>query len=127
MLSMLLLLAAAPQVQTGPLTLPEANIEQMIAAGVAPPPVYPRVQGVIGLTPAHCSNRVIQASDPAVPGSNLLWRDGSQRVALYRLLDRYVDGCPAPLIVNYRVGGSNAVGREMGRDPAPPNQAIPRP
>jgi len=41
-----------------------------------------------------------------------MWREGGQAVGLYRLLDRYVDGCPAPIIVNYRVPGSNAIGRE---------------
>ncbi len=35
-------------------------------------------------------------------------------VALYRLLERRIEGCPAPIIVNYRVPGSNAIGRELG-------------
>jgi len=114
MLSMLLLLAAAPQA---------------VIPTVPPPPVAPRGSAatpVIGMTQPGCRAPVLQANDPTTPGSGLMWRGGKQPVALYRLLDRYVDGCPAPIIVNYRVPGSNALGRELGRDPAPLPSITPR-
>jgi hypothetical protein len=68
---------------------------------------------------AGCADRPLQASDPTPPGSGLMWREGGESVGLYRLLDRRIDGCPAPIIVNYRTPGSNAVGRETGRRPTP--------
>ncbi len=82
---------------------------------------------MIGLTQSACESSVLRTNDPIVPGQDLRWRDGSPRVGLYRLLDRYIDGCPAPIIVNYRIGGANAVGRESGRDPAPLQRLTPRP
>jgi hypothetical protein len=107
MLSMLLLIAAAPQ---------------SVIPTFPPLPVAPRGSAempVIGMPLPGCRPPVLQASDPTTPGSGLTWREGGEAVGFYRLLDRYVDGCPAPIIVNYRVPGSNALGREMGRDPAP--------
>lgn len=108
MLSMLLLLAAAPQ----------ATIPAM------PPQLMPPVpsQGgptmrVFGETSPGCLSSVMRAADPTSPGGGLMWREGGEAVGLYRLLDRRVNGCPAPIIVNYRVPGSNAVGREAS--PAP--------
>ena len=110
MLSMLLLLAAAPQ-------------SVIPAMPPRPIPTVPSQGGprtpVLGLTPPGCQSPVLRASDPTAPGGGLMWREGGQAVGLYRLLDRYVDGCPAPIIVNYRVPGSNAVGREAGRESAP--------
>lgn len=127
MLSILLLLAAEPQAETAQPSLPLPTVQQLIDVGALPAPFGSTVPGVIGLTPEHCRNPVTQANEPTVPGANLRWRDGSPRVALYRLLDRYVGGCPAPIIVNYRIGGSHAVGREFGRDPAPLPGSSPRP
>ncbi|MDP3405000.1 MAG: hypothetical protein Q8S03_09930 [Brevundimonas sp.] len=110
MLSMLLLLAAAPQA-----TIPAMPPHLM------PPAPYqggPRTP-VLGLTPPGCRSDVIRAADPTDIRSGLMWREGGEAVGLYRLLERRVNGCPAPIIVNYRVPGSNALGREMGRTPAP--------
>lgn len=123
MLSMLLLLAAAPQAETpaAPALMP-ATIAELAAAGAPLPPV-PRAAGmpVIGDGGPSCDNRPQRAADPGV-GRHLMWRENGQAVGLYRLLDRRVNGCPAPIIVNYRVPGSDALGREMGRD-----RPIPRP
>lgn len=109
MLSMLLLLAAAPQAATPP-----------------PAPQAEATMRVFGQTPAGCSPGMIAANDPTSPGNGLLWRDGGEAVGLYRLLDRRVDGCPAPIVVNYRVPGSNAVGREVGRSSEPSSVIIRR-
>lgn len=120
MLSMLLLLAAAPQAETPPLR--PATIAELAAAG-ASLPIIPRAAGmpVLGDGGVQCDNRPQRAADPGVRGS-LMWRETGQAVGLYRLLDRRVNGCPAPIIVNYRVPGSDAIGRELGRD-----RPIPRP
>ena len=104
MLSMLLLLVAAPQ-SVGP-AMPPA------------PPSAPRgvAMPVLGDGGYGCESDVRRAADPMARGA-LMWREGDAPVAHYRLLDRRVNGCPAPVIVNYRVPGSNALGREVG--PAP--------
>lgn len=106
MLSMLLLLAAAPQ---------------SVAPSAPPsPPVSPSAtMRVVGDSGLGCESEVRRAVDPLV-GGTLMWRDGDAPVAHYRLLDRRVDGCPAPVIVNYRVPGSDAVGRQAGRAPVAP-------
>lgn len=104
MLSILLLLAAAPQA-----VLPSASPP-------APPSATMRVVGDSG---SICESEVRRAVDPTV-GGDLMWRDGDAPVAHYRLVDRRVEGCPAPVIVNYRVPGSDAVGREAGRTPPAP-------
>ncbi|WP_309629570.1 hypothetical protein [Brevundimonas sp.] len=112
MLSMLLLLAGAPQ----------STIPQM------PPPPVPGGQGtlrVYGASPG-CAPGPTQANDPTSPGNGLMWREGGHAVALYRLLDRRVNGCPDPIVVNYRVPGSNAVGREVGRSTEPSSVIIRR-
>ena len=117
MLSMLLLLAAAPQ----------ASIPAMPPQLMPPAPTQggPRTP-VLGLTPPGCRSEVMRTADPTNIRSGLMWREGGEAVGLYRLLDRWVDGCPAPIVVNYRVPGSNALGREMGRTPAPlpPNAPV---
>lgn len=123
MLSMLLVLAAAPQAAATPApSLQSPTVEQLIGAGVAliPPardgsPNMP----VLSDTGFGCESRPLLANDPISPGNGLMWRDGGEPVGLYRLLDRRVNGCPDPVVVNYRVPGSNALGREAGRDPAP--------
>lgn len=104
MLSMLLLLAIAPQAE-------------------APLPPPPGRQGMPMLSDGGlpCETRATRAADLSVTG-DLMWRERGQAVGLYRLLDRRVNGCPAPIIVNYRVPGSDALGREMGRE-----RPIPRP
>ncbi|WP_396595053.1 hypothetical protein [Brevundimonas sp. R86498] len=109
MLSMLLLLATAPQT-----VVPAMPPRPM-------PPVQTQPEAtmrVLGGTPP-CPSNVVLATDPTTPGGGLMWRGGGEAVGLYRLLDRYVDGCPAPIIVNYRVPGSNALGQEAGREPVP--------
>jgi hypothetical protein len=114
MLSMLLLLAAAPQA-----TIPAMPPQLM----PSPPSQGRSTMRVLGETSPGCPSSVMRAADPTNPGGGLMWREGGEAVGLYRLLERRVDGCPAPIIVNYRVPGSNALGREMGRTPAP----LPRP
>lgn len=76
---------------------------------------------IIGQTPL-CRSEVLRTVEPLAPGGGLMWREGAEPVGLHRLLERRVNGCPAPIVVNYRVPGSNAVGREMGR--AQPSQPI---
>ena len=113
MLSILLLLAVAPQSVTP--TVPP------------PPPSAPRsaTMPVLSDTGFGCQNELRRATDATV-GGNLMWRDGDAPVGHYLLLDRRVNGCPAPVVVNYRVPGSNAVGRELGRTPEPlPSYSLP--
>lgn len=109
MLSILLLLAAAPQSTVPPMPQPPTVRVQQPGATMR----------MLGQPSPLCPSELQQASDPTAPGSGLMWREGNEAVGLYRLLDRRVDGCPAPIVVHYRVPGSNAVGREMARDPAP--------
>lgn len=112
MLSMVLLLAAAPQSAIPPM----------------PPAPVPAEQGrmpVLGQPGPGCASLAMPANNPDA-GNTLLWREGQDRVGHYLLLDRYVGGCPAPIIVNYRIPGSNAVGREGGRSPAPTSAVSPR-
>ena len=114
MLSILFLLAAAPQAQSpfvvAPMRQPAPPTNMPVSGGVLP----------------GCSDRPTLVDDPITPGAGLMWRETGEPVALYRLLERRIDGCPAPVIVNYRVPGSNAVGRELGRA-APGPLAPPRP
>lgn len=105
MLSILLLLAAAPQ--------------SAIPSAPPPPPAPTASMRVLGDSGFGCASEVRQAGDPTV-GGNLMWRDGDAPVGHYRLLDRRVNGCPAPVIVTYRVPGSAAIGREADRAPAAP-------
>ena len=81
---------------------------------------------VLGQPGPGCASLAMPAND-LDGGGSLLWREGQDRVGHYLLLDRYVGGCPQPFIVNYRVPGSNAVGREVGRAPASSSAAVPRP
>ncbi len=119
MLSMLLLLAIAPQAETPPLR--PATIAELAAVAPLPPPPRAAAMPMTGDGGPACENRVQRAADLSVTG-DLMWRERGQAVGLYRLLDRRVNGCPAPIIVNYRVPGSDALGREMGRE-----RPIPRP
>jgi hypothetical protein len=92
----------------------------------APDPQPGARMRVIGETPSMCRSEVTPAVDPTTPGAGLMWREGGQAVGLYRLLDRRVNGCPAPIVVNYRVPGSNALGREAGRaQPTQPATILP--
>ncbi len=100
MLSALLLFAFAPQ--AAPPSTPDAPV------GSAPV----ATARVFGPMPMVCAPRPTIVSHPAPANNGLVWREGDEPVALYRLLDRRVNGCPAPVIVNYRVPGSNALGRE---------------
>lgn len=100
MLSLLILLAASQQ--AAPSIIPPSP----------PPPPEAGAMPVLGQTP-FCAARPQPASD-ATSGGDLMWREGGQAVGHYLLLDRYVGGCPAPIIVNHRVPGSNALGREVG-------------
>ena len=108
MLSMLLLLAAAPQSMIPP--MPPAPPPPAQADNAARMPV-------LSDTGYGCASDLRRTNDPTRPGGGLMWREGGEAVGLYRLLDRRVNGCPAPIIVNYRVPGSNALGREVGRAP----------
>lgn len=109
LLSLLVTLIAAPQ--TAIPTLPPAPSTEGRAADMP----------VLGQAPYGCDSRPTQAIQPVLPGNSLMWREGDQTVGLYRLLERRVNGCPAPIIVNYRVPGSNAIGREIIRTPAAPS------
>ncbi|MBJ7486501.1 hypothetical protein [Brevundimonas sp.] len=112
MLSMLLLLAAAPQSAIPPMP-------------PAPVPGGQATMRVLGQPGPGCASLAIPANDPNA-GNALLWREGRDRVGHYLLLERRVNGCSVPIIVNYRVPGSNAVGREVGRAPAPSAAVVPR-
>ncbi len=101
MLSMLFLLVAAPQ------------------SAIPGPPAAPSAAA----TPTACRDSVTRATDTS-SANGLMWRGEGQPVGLYRLLERRIDGCSAPLIVNYRVPGLNALGRQVGPVPARP---VPRP
>ncbi|WP_298159031.1 hypothetical protein [Brevundimonas sp.] len=101
MLSMLFLLAAAPQSVIPPM----------------PPAPLPGAQGamrVFGQPGPGCNSLTMPTND-LDGGGSLLWREGQDRVGHYLLLERRVNGCSVPIVVNYRVPGSNAVGREVGR------------
>ena len=105
MLSTLLLALAAPQ--------------SVIPSIPPPAPTPPAATPVLGQPPAGCAPATQRANDTN-PGNGLMWREGQEPVGHYLLLDRHVAGCPAPIVVNYRVPGSDAVGREVGRAPAAP-------
>lgn len=111
MLTMMLLLAIPPQAGVPAPTIRSVTIDRTVVEGGAPLP-YASEPGVIGLTPDHCRTAPILTVLPRSAAGNLLWREGGEPVAHYRLLERRVNGCPAPIIVNYRVPGSNAIGRE---------------
>ena len=125
MLSMLLLLAGAPQAAEAPAPAPLVVINGETARPGLPPARDFR-SGVVGMAPAHCRNDLTLTAEPTSPGNGLLWRDGGEPVGLYRLLDRRVNGCPDPIVVNYRVPGSNAVGREATRTAPAPSPVIVR-
>jgi len=118
MLSVLLLLAAAQQ-----------SVIPVVPDQLSAPPSQPGAARlrVFGQTSSQCRSEVLQAADPSSPGTGLMWRENGEAVGLYLLLDRRINGCPAPVIVSYRVPGSNALGREMGRDFAPLPSPVPRP
>ncbi len=111
MLSMLLLLTAAPQSAEGPApSLRPGTIQEMILPELPARENAARMP-VLSDTGFGCDSDVRLATYPNA-GNSLLWRDGGDPVGLYRLLDRRVNGCPEPIVVNYRVPGSNAIGRE---------------
>ncbi|MGV3577842.1 hypothetical protein [Brevundimonas sp.] len=105
MLSILLLLASGPQTAMTP--IPED-------------PLHPRPQALMRqfstIQPNCDEQRLRRAQDQ---GGSAVWRNDGPPVAHYLLLDRYSRGCPDPIIVNYAVPGSNAIGRELGRTPQP--------
>jgi hypothetical protein len=76
----------------------------------------------LGRQPPHCEQAVVQVNRPAAPSTDLAFRSDGEAVAHYLLLERRVNGCSRPLIVNHRIPGSNAVGRELGNP-----QPLPRP
>jgi hypothetical protein len=108
MLSMLLLLAAVPQAVIPDLP-PGLALPPAMADRTSPPASMP----VIGRPSPMCEARPTSVVGPRAlqDGARMLSTSGD--VGLYRLLDRYVNGCPEPIIVNDRVPGSNAVGREI--------------
>ena len=110
MLSILFLLATAPQSAIP--VMPREVMPPLPTQGGQRTPV-------VGLTPPGCRPDMMRTNDPMAPGGDLMWREGGEAVGHHLLLDRWVDGCPAPIIVNWRVPGSNALGREMDRTPAP--------
>ncbi len=118
MLSLMLLLVAGPQSLTP--VMPDR------LSRPAPQPYGMRMR-VVGQTSPMCRPEVMSAVDRSAAGGDLMWREGGEAVGLYRLLERRVNGCSAPIIVNYRIPGSDALGREMGRTPPDQPGAIRRP
>ena len=105
MLTLIILLAATQQAAPS-----------MITPAPSPPPGAGAMP-LLGQTPGWVT--LPQLANEPTTGGDLMWRDAGQAVGHYLLLDRYVGGCPEPIIVNYRVPGSNAVGREVARQPRP--------
>lgn len=97
MLSMLLLLAA-----------PQSAIPLMPPA----PPAPQASMRVLGQPGPGCASLAMPVNRPVPPSNGLLWHEGQEPVGHYLLLERRVNGCSAPVVVNYRVPGSNAIGRE---------------
>lgn len=69
----------------------------------------------LSVRPPACEDRLTRTAEPVTPGGGLAWRQGDPPVRMYLLLERSVDGCPAPIVVMERAPGSNAIGREMSR------------
>lgn len=98
-------------------------LDLLLALSVAPqaafvPPAPPSPASSAPMTaPARCRDQPMRtrSTAPAARGLQSLGLAGGDDVALYRLLDRYVDGCPAPIVVYQRVPGSNAIGRVLPR------------
>ncbi|CAL1690368.1 hypothetical protein MMB232_00491 [Brevundimonas subvibrioides] len=99
MLTMLLLLAQTASGETRPPSPPAPGVPS------ASMPMY-------GLSTPLCRDTITRTDDAVTPGGGLMWREGDEPVRMYRLLDRRVNGCPAPIVVMDRVPGSNALGRE---------------
>lgn len=99
MLMMLLLLAQTSYGEVRPPAPPEPGA----------PPASLRTYG---LSTPQCRDRLTRTADPVTPGGGLMWREGDQPVRMYRLLERRVNGCSAPIVVMDRVPGSRALGRE---------------
>jgi len=86
-------------------------------AGSAPPPVVRRFQlrpdgSTVNPETERCESLLRRVS----PGSLAapLGRAGEERVRMYRLLDRRIDGCPAPLVVSHDLPEANAArGRNL--------------
>ncbi len=101
MLILVWLLADEPQVSVPP-------------PGFRPPVPEARL---IDPTPEGCRNPALRTQVPT--GFGPLGVGRAEDVSHYLLLERRIDGCPVPIIVNQRVPGSNAVGRQLGLDPPP--------
>lgn len=100
MLSLLLLTAG---LQAAPAPIPDGGSDS----------VSPSMVGRnIWSEPSSCRTRPTLTVTPTSPRGGLMWRTDDPPVALYRLLDRYSEGCSAPIVVMERVPGSNAIGRE---------------
>lgn len=89
--------------------------EPQTAAPYPGPPPSPPASRLIDPTPLSCRDEALRTQGPSSVGPLGVSRPGD--VSHYLLLDRWVDGCPAPLIVNQRVPGSNAVIRQPGVTP----------
>lgn len=103
-----------------------AATQQAAPSMITPAPSPPHEAGampLLGQTPG-CVSRPQLANDRTT-GGDLMWREAGQAVGHYLLLDRYVGGCPDPIVVSYRVPGSSALGREVGRR-GPPIGPAPR-
>ncbi len=120
MLSLVLLIAVGPQAE-----VPTSAREQSVIAQPSSPDLSTGEGSVSMPTLSDrsplCDLQTTPINDIAASGS-LMWRGADQSVGLYRLLDRRIGGCPAPLLVSDRVPGSNAVGREAGR--GGPSQSV---
>ena len=96
MIALILLLASEPQ----------------MAMPAQPSPPGSRL---IDPTPQSCREMAVRTQGPTSTGPLGVSRPGD--VSHYLLLDRWIDGCPAPIVVNQRVPGSNAVIRQPGLTP----------
>jgi hypothetical protein len=70
---------------------------------------------LIDPTPQSCRDLAVRTQGPTSTGPLGVSRPGD--VSHYLLLDRWIDGCPAPIVVNRRVPGSDAVIRQPGLTP----------
>lgn len=89
--------------------------------GDPPPAATRRFQlrpdgSVVDLDNQRCDALLHQVSPGSV--SQPLGRAGDERVKMYHLLDRRIDGCPAPLVVSHDLPEANAArGRNLAEGP----------
>lgn len=102
MLTLVLALLVSPQTVDRPLQRPDFARRD----GVAMP--------TLGRDDALCPPPIVRADQPVSATDDLAFRSDGEAVGHYLLLERRVNGCSRPLVVNHRIRGSNALGRELG-------------